>query len=179
MEDKPIPRWRRPVFLIAAALVLLLILGGAGGGIYLSQRPPAQPIQFPHSLHVGLGASCQYCHPGVRWGPSAGLPSNEKCWGCHQQIAKTTPELDKLAGYVERGESIPWVPVAIMPDFVQFTHQPHLGAGLECQTCHGNVAEMTTARPQAGMDMGWCLSCHRKMRPDNAVKLTDCGTCHY
>jgi hypothetical protein len=69
--------------------------------------------------------------------------------------------------------------VAIMPDFVQFTHQPHVNAGLECKACHGDLASMTTAQPQRGMNMGWCLACHRQMRPENAVKLTDCGTCHY
>ncbi len=171
--------WQQPGFRIGVGLVLLIILGGAVGGIYLTQQPPEQPIAFPHSLHVGVGAQCTYCHPGVAWGPNAGLPGISKCWGCHQQVQKKSPELEKLAGYVERNEPIPWVPVAIQPDFVHFNHQPHIAAGVECQTCHGDLTKMTVAEPQKGQNMGWCLSCHKQMAPENFVRLSDCATCHY
>jgi len=173
--------WRRPIVRIVLAMLLLLILGGAAGGIYWTQIPPEQPIQFPHSLHVGLGADCQYCHPSGRWGPTASLPTSAKCWACHQQIQRQSPELDKLAGYVERNEQIPWVPVAIVPDFAHFTHQPHLAADIACQDCHGNVAEMGVAEPTTReMNMGWCLGCHNDVEdPERVAELTDCSTCHY
>lgn len=173
------PWWQRPVFRIGIALGLLVLLGGAVGGVYLTQLPPEQPINFPHSFHVGMGASCTYCHVGTSWGPTAGLPGIDKCWGCHQQIQKQSPELDKLAGYVSRNEPIPWVPVAIQPEFVKFTHQPHVIAGVTCETCHGDVAQMTLAKPQRGQNMGWCLSCHQKQAPEKWAKLSDCATCHY
>ena len=51
---------KRPLVRIGLGLVLLVILGGAAGGIYLTQIPPEQPIQFPHSTHVGIGAQCLY-----------------------------------------------------------------------------------------------------------------------
>lgn len=171
--------WQRPIVRIGIGVVLFLVLAGAVGGIYLTQIPPQQPIQFPHSFHVGVGAPCLYCHPGAATGPVAGLPSSGKCWGCHQQIAKKTPELVKLAGFIERNEPIPWVPVAIQPDFVHFNHSPHIAAGVDCKTCHGDVAKMTTAVPQNGQNMGWCLDCHKKMRPQDFTRLGDCATCHY
>ena len=171
--------WKRPIFRILLGVFLLLVLAGAVGGIYLTQVPPDQPIQFPHNFHVGVGAPCLYCHPGAASGPVAGLPSSGKCWGCHQQIAKKSPELLKLAGYIERNEPIPWVPVAIQPDFVHFNHQPHITAGVDCKTCHGDLTEMTTAEPQRGQNMGWCLDCHQKMRPQDFTRLGDCATCHY
>lgn len=166
---------------LAVMLMLLIVLGGAGWGLYQTQIPPPQPIAFNHQLHVGLGVQCLYCHPGAWRGQSAGLPTQAKCWGCHQQIPITKDGQQKLAEYVEKGQSIPWVPVAIMPDFVYFSHRPHIAAALNCETCHGEIGEMTVAEPQKGMNMGWCLNCHREKAQgdlEKLIKLADCSTCH-
>jgi hypothetical protein len=179
MKSK-LPLWRRGSVRIVAALVLLIILGGAVSGIFLTQTPPDQPIPFPHNFHIGVGAKCQYCHTGTETGPSAGLPTTSKCWGCHQQIEPRNDNLKLVASYGSTDKPIPWVPVAIQPDFVHFNHQPHIKAAVACETCHGNISEMTVAEPQKGQNMGWCLSCHQKMStPEKFVKLSDCATCHY
>lgn len=177
--NQPKPWWQQPGYRIGIALVLLILLGGAVSAVYLTQSVPEQPIAFPHNRHVGMGATCAYCHPGTAWGPSAGLPGIDKCWGCHQQVQKKSPELDKLADYVARNEPIPWVPVAIQPEFVHFNHQPHVNAGVTCETCHGDLTQMTVAQPQPRQNMGWCLDCHQKMAPEQWTKLSDCATCHY
>jgi hypothetical protein len=169
-------RWK---ILVGIGVVLIAGSLGAMYGIYLLQRPPQQPINFPHYKHVGIGAPCAYCHPHAADGPVAGLPTSSKCWGCHQQVQAKSPELDKLAMYVNGNQSIPWVPVAIQPDFVHFNHQPHIAFGINCETCHGNVAKMTTAQPQPRQNMGWCLNCHKQMAPDQWIRLSDCSTCHY
>jgi hypothetical protein len=171
---------KKPLVRVGIGLVLLLILAGAAGGIYLTQVSPEQPIQFPHSTHVGLGAPCQYCHTGVTTGPAASLPTSGKCWGCHQQIPFAgRPELEKLKQYVDENKPIPWVPVAIQPDFVHFNHRPHITAGVACETCHGDISKMTVATRPFVQNMGWCLDCHKKMRPLDFVRLGDCATCHY
>lgn len=177
--NKPLPFWMRPWVRITFGIVVLIFLGGAVGGIYTSQQRPDQPIQFPHNFHVGSGIPCLYCHPGAQWGPTAGLPSTAKCFGCHQQVEKRTPEIEKLLNYAANGQSIPWVPVAIQPDFVQFNHRPHVAAGVECKTCHGDMLKMTVAEPQRGQNMGWCLDCHRKQAPEKWTRLSDCSLCHY
>ena len=171
--------WQRPFFRVGLALVLVLILGGAAGGLYFTQTVPEQPIDFPHNVHVGLGAQCLYCHPAAAWGPTAGLPSTELCWSCHQQIEKESPELDKLAAFVSENEPVPWVPVFIQPDFVHFTHDRHVASGISCETCHGDIGSQRTAEPIARQNMGWCLDCHQKMRPDDFQHLSDCSLCHY
>ena len=171
---------RKPVFWAAASLFFILVLSGATYGVWTTQQAPKQPIQFPHTRHLEFGVPCLYCHPGAWRQASAGLPTSNKCWGCHQQIVAKTTELQKLANYVQSGEPIPWVPVAIMPDFVYFIHRPHIAAGLNCETCHGEISQMTVAMPQK-MTMGWCLECHRTKAVNNPVKLTkltDCATCH-
>jgi len=175
-----VPWWQRGSIRITIVLVLLILVGGAGVGIYYTQVPPEHPIPFPHNFHVGIGAECMYCHTGAATGPSAGLPTTNKCWGCHQQLEPRNENLKLVASYAQNGDSIPWVPVAMQPDFVQFNHQPHITAGVTCETCHGDLTTMTVAEPQPRQNMGWCLDCHQKMStPEDFVRLSDCATCHY
>ncbi|SRR5581483_3190684 len=194
----------QPLGRVGLLIAALVVLSGAVWGIAQAQKPPEQPIQFPHKLHVGLGIQCLYCHPGALRGPSPGLPTESKCWGCHQQLQRfadpTTPwptELQKLRDYVQQGKPIQWIPVAQVPDFVHFVHRPHIAAGLNCETCHGDVSKMTVYENPQVINMGWCLNCHRAKTEDNSqnnptndpavsamlaekrTKLTDCSTCHY
>jgi hypothetical protein len=177
---------KKPIVQTALGIIGLVLLGGAVFGIRQTQLPPPQPIPFSHIKHVSLGIECLFCHPEALDGQAAGLPTVATCNGCHQQIAnpstdaKTKLELDQLASYINNNRPIKWVPVAILPDFVYFTHGPHITAGLNCENCHGEVSQMTAAVPQK-MNMGWCLDCHRARYKNDPVmlsKLTDCITCH-
>ncbi len=172
--------WKKTSVHIGLGAIAVILIIAAIVGIRLTQIPPPQPIQFPHVLHISLGVQCLYCHPGALRGLSPGLPTKTKCWGCHQQITVRNSEVDKLISYVKANKPISWVPVAILPDFVYFSHRPHIAAGLNCENCHGELSQMTVAQPQK-MNMGWCLGCHRsrfKNDPAMLTKLTDCGTCH-
>ena len=172
---------KHPMFLSVVGVFVLLVLTGAGYGIWSTQQPPPQPIQFNHKKHVDLGVQCLYCHPGAWKQESAGLPTSAKCWGCHQNFPISNPEQQKLADYVAKNQPIPWVPVFIQPDFVHFNHRPHIAAGVSCETCHGEIGRMTVAQPRPGLNMGWCLNCHRARFANDPVKLTkltDCVTCH-
>jgi len=188
-----------PMGRIAVIIGALTVFSLAAFGIAQGQASPEQPIQFPHNLHVGFGIQCLYCHPGALRGPSPGLPTQSKCWGCHQQIEKTfqSEKLAVLVEYVQENKPIEWVPVAQVPDFVHFTHRPHIAAGLNCETCHGDMSKVEIAENPQIFNMGFCLNCHKNRTEDNAInnptgdphvtellnekrtKLTDCGTCHY
>jgi Cytochrome c7 and related cytochrome c len=179
--EKIIALVKKPWFLMVVAVVMLLFLTGASYGIWLTQQPPDQPIQFNHSLHIGFGVQCLYCHPGAWKQASAGLPTEAKCWGCHQQIPIKNADQQKLADAVNNNQPILWVPVFIQPDFVYFNHRPMIAAGLNCETCHGEMSRETVAQPRPGLNMGWCLHCHRTRADGNEamlIKLTDCATCH-
>ena len=172
---------KKPIFLVATGIFLILVLSAGTYGIWLTQQPPRQPIQFNHSLHLGFGVQCLYCHPGAWKGHSAGLPTQTKCWGCHQQIPIKNEEQQKLKDAVLNNQPIQWVPVFILPDFVYFNHRPHIAAAINCETCHGELSQMTVAEPRKNINMGWCLHCHRTRAEGNEAlltKLTDCGTCH-
>jgi len=165
--------------LIVIVLVVLIVAGGAT--FLLATRtqaaPQQQPIAFNHQLMVQAGIQCLFCHTEARRSPMAGMPSVEKCMGCHKVIANDKPEIKKVAEYWQRGEPILWVRVNTLPRFVYFSHQVHVvAAGLNCEQCHGDVGHMTVDVPVVRMNMGWCLSCHEKQ--PNARQLMDCVTCH-
>lgn len=173
-----------PLGRIALLIGGLTVLSLAVWGISLTQAAPEQPIQFPHQRHIAFGVQCLYCHPGAWRGPAAGLPSQTKCWGCHQQlqITQTSEKLKPLVQAVENNQPLQWVPVAIVPDFVHFNHRPHIAAGVNCEDCHGDMSKVDIAQNPQTINMGFCLKCHRERSQDNPelrTKLTDCGTCHY
>ena len=145
---------------------------------------PVQPIFFSHVIHAGsMQIGCQYCHANARRSNVAGVPSVERCMGCHKIVAaEGNPEVKKLHGYWERQEPIPWVRVFKVPEYVQFTHLAHVQAGVQCQTCHGRIEAMEQVAAKTGqsiandlmnltgmnippvaLTMGWCVECHRSV----------------
>ncbi len=173
---------RNPRFWLAivGALIVLIIIAGFVAYLFAPKilAAPAQPINFTHVLMVGAGINCLYCHTDAERGPAAGIPSVDKCVGCHKVINRTSnDEVKKIFDYYNAGQPIPWARVNELPRFVRFTHQAHIAAGFNCERCHGNVAKMTVDVPVVNMNMGWCLSCHEQQ--PNAEQLKDCMICHY
>ncbi len=168
------PRTRRRLFFL-----LLLALSCVGTTLFVVLRVKAAPqesIAFSHQAMVQAGVTCLYCHADARRSPAAGMPSVEKCMGCHRTIATDNPEVQKLAGYWNRQEAIPWPRLNRLPRFVYFTHRVHIAQGLNCERCHGDVGHMELAQPVVLMNMGWCLSCHNSQ--PNAGQLRSCVVCH-
>jgi hypothetical protein len=184
-EDKGNSRFRRLrssfrgsrlVPLIGLIFLALCILGYVG--LNATRAAPDQPMAYSHRVHVENGIQCLYCHSEATRSQIAGIPSVEKCMGCHAVMATESEAVQVLASYWERGETIPWRRVNDQPDFVYFSHQPHLGAGVNCETCHGNVGAMDLAEATVQMDMGWCINCHENEAPERAAQLADCLVCH-
>lgn len=159
------------VILVGIVAVLLL-------NRRVAQAAPEQPIAFPHRTHAEAGIQCLFCHPSAMRSDVAGIPSVQRCVGCHQTILSSRVRIRTVLDYWERGEPIPWVPVTQMSDFVFFSHQPHLQAGVSCETCHGEVGTMSVVQTVVDMDMGWCLNCHLNQAQAKVARLTDCLVCH-
>ncbi len=137
--------------------------------------PGEQPIAFSHSRHVEqAGIDCQFCHAYARRGPVAGIPSVERCAGCHRGILSERPEILKVLDYWEQEAPIPWLRVHDLPDYVRFSHKAHVRSGLDCATCHGDVARMDIAVQVESLSMGWCVDCHTERDASR-----DCLVCHY
>jgi len=142
-----------------------------------SVRAQQQPIDFPHNVHVAKAAlECIDCHIKVDTQDEAGLPSVRKCMLCHQNVANEGPGVQILLQYAEKNREIPWVRVYRfeVAAHAKFRHASHIRAGVECATCHGDVAQMTVVTKQVEHTMGTCLSCHRQ---NNASE--DCAACHF
>lgn len=164
------------------AILVLMFTGFLTVGVGLiystgssdSSSQDIQPVSFSHARHAGeLRIDCLYCHRSAAVSATANVPSMHLCMSCHRNLAKETPETMKLLAYWEKQEPIPWIRLHRLPDFVYFTHEMHLRAGLQCVHCHGHVVEMPFTPRAASYEMGWCLSCHQ---PNGASQ--DCLTCH-
>lgn len=153
-------------------VVLVLALGGVGTvGLvaYLSHPEvrdtgytPVQPVEYSHKLHAGdLGMDCRYCHSTVDKAAHAAVPTTEVCMNCHVRVKENSALLQTVRDSHATGESIPWVKVHNLPDFVFFDHQAHVTAGVSCVSCHGRVDQMVEVKQMEPLSMAWCLDCHR------------------
>ncbi len=174
---------RRSVGLFFALVVLLLT-----AVVVLAQSPedvpnPAvEPVAFNHKTHNDKGIDCLFCHSNAPRGQVASIPSVEKCMGCHQVVTPQNPksarEVEKIRKAWEMGISLRWEKKFDQPDFVYFSHRPHIQANVACEDCHGDVGNTDMPEPGYYITMGYCLNCHRQQSPEKVAKLTDCATCH-
>uniref|UniRef100_A0A832MMQ0 Cytochrome c7-like domain-containing protein n=1 Tax=Eiseniibacteriota bacterium TaxID=2212470 RepID=A0A832MMQ0_UNCEI len=173
------------------ALALTAFASLLAGGVAFTQssfpvqlgflRGPKQPIAFSHEVHAGkLGMNCVYCHYGFEKSPIANIPAVSVCMGCHKIAMSDRPEVQKLAGYYDRGEQVPWVEVYKLPAHVKFNHERHVKAGVQCLECHGPVPQMPVMYQWSSLKMGWCVTCHRQKLDDPKYPASmDCLVCHH
>jgi hypothetical protein len=136
--------------------------------------PPMQPIAYSHKKHLALGLLCSICHTNPEPGNLMTFPATSTCMTCHAVVAKNRPEIQKLASFAKSRQPVPWVRVYTVLSGVRWTHRKHLVAGMKCEMCHGQVAEMETMSEATSVTtMGVCLHCHSM---HNAP--TECETCH-
>lgn len=170
--------------------------------------PRDQPIPFSHAHHAGgLGIDCRYCHTTVENSSFANIPATKICMNCHSQMWAVAGILQPLRNSYRTDESVNWIRVHDLPDFVYFNHAIHVHQGIGCETCHGRVDRMPLMWQANSLTMQWCLNCHRNpaqfIRPRDRVfdmeyqppkdqlafgarlvrayhvqKLTSCSTCH-
>jgi hypothetical protein len=175
-----------------ALLAVITVAGCRGPGAQSPSQAPDQPIAFYHNVHAGQNQiPCMYCHYNADRAPAAGVPSVQLCVGCHVPGSSVIPpeqaqlgfpgpdrdslwhaEAQKLVGYWQRQESIPWVRIHQLPAHAVFPHMSHVRVGLQCQTCHGPVEEMEKVYRFSSLQMGWCVSCHRGELPLSEQELT-------
>ena len=111
-----------------------------------------------------------YSKPGF----AAGLPKEETCMGCHITIKTDSPAIQKLASFHKTKKPTPWVKVYTVPDYVFFSHEVHhKEAHLECETCHGPVAQRDVIVKEKPTSMTACVDCHEKSGAPR-----ECDVCH-
>jgi len=160
---------------LGIGLLIVIAVGvGATFGLAPNTDIPSQPISFSHKIHSGeYKIPCEYCHVYARRAAVAGIPSVQRCMGCHKITGADKPEIQKLQQLWNEKKPIQWVKVTGMPDIVFFEHWPHVRSGIECQTCHGAVEAMAETVQARKLSMGDCLACHREKKAS-----LDCLICH-
>ncbi len=104
---------KNPIVIIITLVIFVVALGV---GFLISDqslgRAPEQPINFSHRIHAGDNEiPCMYCHSYAERARVSGVPNVQRCMGCHKIIKPDSPEIQKVAGYWERKEPIPWIKV--------------------------------------------------------------------
>jgi hypothetical protein len=177
------PRANRPYRLALAGLA------GLAAGLPLAPfawrqeptpgGPVEQPVPFNHQHHVqDRKVACVYCHESVETEARAGMPSTERCMGCHHMLPERA-EQAPLRQSAATGVPIRWKRVTPLPGYVYFHHGVHVHAGLACAECHGDVAQRERLGPERTMTMTFCVDCHRRVQGSRAItRLTTCSACH-
>ena len=145
-------------------------------------RGPQQPIFYRHDIHAGqYRMPCLYCHNNAGNSWTANIPTESTCMGCHlvtsapDSAGNPNAEIQKLRDDYSRGENIPWVRINKISEHAHFPHMRHVNAGLQCQTCHGNVQQMPRVFKANDVNrMGWCTDCHMRRGITR-----DCTVCHF
>jgi hypothetical protein len=166
---------------------LVSLAGLALAGVLVVARSPYltnqrvtrdQPIQFSHKHHVGDdGINCRYCHTGVETSAYAGIPPTKTCMNCHSVLFNNVGYLEPVRESFRTNESIEWVKVHRLADYVYFNHSIHISKGIGCSSCHGSVNEMPLVFQASPLSMEWCLECHRNpvknLRPRGEIYNMD------
>lgn len=178
------PKWANRV--PAMALVGALGVGLFGTGFvwyYFSPEftdvgyRPEQPVPYSHKLHAGdLRIDCRFCHYSVERAAVASVPPTEVCMNCHKLVKRDAPTLAPILASSSSGARIRWVRVHKVPEYAYFDHSVHVGAGVGCSSCHGDIASMEVVKQVEPLSMGWCLECHRDpsghLRPPEEITDT-------
>lgn len=140
--------------------------------------PPGQPLDFSHKIHAGeLGLPCQTCHAGARPEALASImsfPDTQTCMACHQSMVTGKASIQKLVGFHQTGEPVPWVRIYQVLEGVNWSHKPHLQSGIACESCHQDVRQMAImTQVTAVTAMATCISCH-----EAHTARVGCDTCH-
>jgi hypothetical protein len=172
------------MFRIGAALTLLVT---SAAGVQAQEKPRAytppdeklpvvvapQPFPFSHKKHAAAGQTCLDCHARAAERESAGFPSTDQCMTCHETIKADSAKIKKLAAAHRRGDMVKWVRVYRLEDFVFFSHASHFKAGVQCESCHGPVAERDVLAKEVSINMVACMNCHAARKAPNG-----CSFCH-
>ena len=153
--------------------------------------------QFSHDTHlaepkVGEKLTCKSCHEGSVSDEGqcieqkAPWPKHKSCSRCHTNFY--LPPLGACTKCHERADIRPGNPLRelkreqVTPRKVRFNHKLHLSptekvakaeGAVSCKVCHKVKRKGAVGQPSHAQ----CCECHNKA--DIAVKMTDCGSCHF
>jgi hypothetical protein len=186
--------------LFLAGMLAALGAGWIGFPLAIYKSRP-QPVDFSHKVHAEkAGSACEDCHAFRADGTFSGIPTLDKCAGCHAApMGSTVAEKKFIDQYVTPNREPQWASYARQPENVYFSHIAHVKlARLKCEQCHGDQKSndkprlyqedrisgysrdiwgrspsKIALRAEGGMTMDDCVACHR----ENGLEHS-CLDCH-
>jgi hypothetical protein len=138
------------------------------------ERRPARPEGpvFDHAGHIQRGLECANCHgeAGVAF---KAMPTLESCLECHEDLDKEKPPEKGARIFFDEGGQGMWIHAGAQDPEIRFDHGAHQKEGMDCLTCHKEVAESTFI-PAGKISMDACIACHAVRAPE----YNDCASCH-
>ena len=146
-------------------------------------RSTPQPVNFSHKVHADkAGAKCEDCHSFRADGTFAGLPTLDKCAGCHSApMGTTAAEKTFIDQYVTPNREPRWASYARQPENVAFSHAAHVKrANMKCETCHGDTGTSDSLRPyKVDRISGYSRDIWLIPNTPHGMKMADCVACHH
>ena len=150
------------------------------------------------SRYAGIPAAsvCMNCHKFIS-APLGAIRAEDELATSEERSPEkiVSPEIRKIYDALALGddlkpdparETIPieWVKIHRVPDYVYFDHRAHVGAGVQCQRCHGAIESVERVHQEESLSMGWCINCHRQVNETGVSgevvnASLDCVACHY
>jgi hypothetical protein len=141
-----------------------------------------QPVDFSHKVHAEkAGSACQDCHAFREDGSYAGIPTLEKCSGCHAAAMGTTAaEKSFIDNYVTPNREPKWLAYSRQPENAYFPHITHVKvAKLKCEQCHGTDGTSDKLRPYEEDRVSGYSRDVRGNALRAEMKMSDCVACHH
>lgn len=177
-----------PGFLPFAVGALAALAAGWAAFPHAIYKTERQPVDFSHKVHADkAGQKCDDCHSFRADGTFAGIPSLDKCAGCHAApMGTTAAEKSFIDQYVTPNHEPQWFDYARQPQNVWFSHTTHVKlGGLKCESCHGAMGDSDSLRPyQEDRISGYSRDIWGRpvvraaFRTEGGMKMDDCVACH-
>jgi len=146
-------------YLIITTFPLLFLFWG-----FTVQNQVSTQSEFSHKYHIeDEELACNDCHTGVdksTTGADDLMPAPDVCADCHEiddePSVKSALQTSKTLNYS-----------------ILFSHQLHTEKEVQCNDCHGDVAQHDAGMKSIKPDMIACMDCHQNKFAEN-----NCLTCH-
>ena len=143
---RPRRRWLLPLIIVVVLAVGLLAVTARSSSPKC--WPPPRNLCPITPANTWLSASSVSIAIPARRGATAGLPSLNKCMGCHASVASQEPkdqaDINKLLKQWDSQQPVQWVKIFEQPDFVHFNHRPHTRRALPAKVVTAMSPRRTT-----------------------------------
>jgi len=147
-------------------------MGVSGCVLLQSMGLMETPRGFSHRIHGDAGLECSDCHEPESGEPT--LPTQDFCMVCHEDMDPEKPAELRASTLFEDGTLGNGPSPQAFSDEILFGHAAHTDAGLDCASCHADIASSETLGDDWRPSMADCTSCHEAAGDSPA----DCSLCH-